>query len=357
MTFASNASSSNCPPAATLSRVALNERGSVILYCVGHFIEKKTTAAEIKTLRRINSLAKKYNLDLFPKILNIVDSYYLNMEYVGMDLFEMITGDACTNTVAFRMSVARQIAQAVDFLHSHAKLIHMDLKLENIAWNSSQYFNDYTSKSDVESKLRVKIIDFDSAKEIRTKWMKGNLPHMTCYTMAPECLLHYFVHCKPHYGLKYRLLLDQVLDGPNTNDDLLYMCPSNDIWSVGMILLSLFINETVTIVRSSNICRSTLQDCVNFLLIHPNSSNQLDSQEAVLTQYKHWLHEEPHYLDVRLSNQFKIMLQRIILNFNGLLLASNLDIIEDVLEKCLQPHPKNRCNSSFLLTSLRTMHF
>ncbi len=199
---------------------------------------------------KVSKLKKPLNQDLKFDINN--DIYVIIIEYAGKDMKNM-GSDKKNITISNVMKYAFQIAYSLMILHEDHKVIHSDIKPENIAYkeDNKKYFFDLTiNRSHFiygipnDNNVSVKLIDYGivrSLSSISNKWkQEGNYYQRILPLTAGT----------PIWRLPYYLLLltpkslEDILDTEEnslSNNDPINLMKKMDIFSYGMTLVQFFL--------------------------------------------------------------------------------------------------------------------
>lgn len=131
----------------------------------------------LQTVDKLSPLAREY----FPQIYSYdATTNVIHMEYLGLDLDTAMYENKVPYSLPFRMYVLHSLAKAASFLHS-LKIIHMDLKLENVMWrNDLNILNEHNTPS-------IKLIDFEGCFNLATTTLekKPGVSSNIDYTSSP----------------------------------------------------------------------------------------------------------------------------------------------------------------------------
>jgi len=206
-----------------------NKKGTNKLFATKKVSRQKATSPtlkkyfinEIQILKEMNHK----NIIHFEALKQTVHNFYIITEYCnGGGLYECLTKYRKLYKKAFSEEIVqhlmRQIVDGIKYIHSK-KIIHRDLKLENILVN----FEDENDKKNLNMlKATVKIIDFGFATHLGTK----NLRYSTLGSP---------INMDP-------LLLKKMADKIGNTKSLGYD-EKADIWSLGTVCYELLIGQGV----------------------------------------------------------------------------------------------------------------
>ena len=197
-----------------------------------------------------------------PNIVKIIeyystnDNYYVINDYYSYgELFSLIKKDLSEKEISY---IFYQILSGVFYLHSQ-KIIHRDLKLENILISRAEPMN-----GDDENKkfYTIKIIDFGTAKKFSKTKSESKLVG-TSYYVAPEVLkgkynekcdiwsigvlLYMFIVGQPPFnGLANKEVFEKIRNGKFNNNNPRFKAASSEIKDLIRKLLDVHVENRLS---------------------------------------------------------------------------------------------------------------
>ena len=214
--------------------------------------KENSTQAEIDIVKQLDH----------PNIVKIIeyystnDNYYVINDYYSYgELFTLIKKNLTEEEIAY---IFYQILSGVYYLHSQ-KIIHRDLKLENILISRTEPINE---NDDSKKFYTIKIIDFGTAKKFSKTKSESKLVG-TSYYIAPEVLkgkynekcdiwsigvlLYMFIVGKPPFnGLANKEVFENIRNGKLNNNNPRFKAASSEVKDLIRKLLDVHVENRLS---------------------------------------------------------------------------------------------------------------